>query len=87
MSNLEIVTSESMLRNFPFDGENLFTFAEWKSRGYIVQKGQKAFLTTKLWKKIIKQNKQTGKTESYFVLVPAYLFTSNQVKKLESVYA
>ncbi len=83
MSNLEIIKSESTFKNFPFDGENLFTFQEWKARGYIVQKGQKAFLTTKLWKKVTKVNKETGKTESYFVLVPAYLFTVQQVKKLE----
>ena len=27
------------------------TFAEWKKRGYIVQKGEKAIIKTKLWMK------------------------------------
>ena len=83
MSNLEIITNESMLRNFPFDGENLFTFNEWKQRGYSVQKGQKAFIKTKLWKKTSKKNKDTGETETYFILVTACLFNIQQVEKIE----
>jgi hypothetical protein len=84
MSNLEIVSSESMLRNFPYNGENLFTFKEWLNRGMIVQKGEKAFIKTKLWQKTIKKDKETGEIKNYFVLVNANLFTENQVKPIEN---
>lgn len=83
MSNQEIISNESMLKNFPYDGSNLLTFGEWKKKGYVPRKGEKAFLSTKLWKKVSKKNEQTGKTESFFVLVNAFLFTSAQVVKLE----
>jgi hypothetical protein len=83
MSNLEIITNESTLKNFPYDGSNLLTFGEWKKRGYVPRKGEKAFLSTKLWKKTTKIDKQTGKTESFFCLVTSHLFTFDQVTKLE----
>ena len=50
MSNKEILTTESALRGFIYTGDNLKTFAEWKKAGYTVIKGQKAFISTNLWK-------------------------------------
>ena len=32
MSNREIVLSEAMLKGFEYDGQNLFTFQEWKKK-------------------------------------------------------
>ena len=83
MSNKEIVFNEAMMRGFEYTGENLFTFQEWKKRGYSVIKGQKAFISTNLWKPVVKKDKETGKTENIMIMTKASLFTSEQVKKIE----
>jgi hypothetical protein len=85
MSNPEIIASAATLKNFAYDGNNLFTFAEWKSRGYIVQKGQHAFISTKLWKKVTKTDKKTGKTETNFYMVTSHLFNPDQVKPIQEL--
>lgn len=64
------------------------TFAEWKKRGFIVKKGQKAVIKTKLWmktKKKIDKEKELNEDniEEYFVLVNACLFGENQVERIE----
>ena len=79
MSNLEIISTECMMKGFNYDGENLFTFQEWKKRGYSVKKGEKAFLQTSIWKHTTKKNKD-GKEETRMFLTKASLFTMNQVQ-------
>lgn len=83
MSNKEIVTSEAILKGFEYNGQNLFTFQEWKKRGYSVIKGEKAFISTSLWKPVVKKDKETGKTERIMIMTKASLFTAEQVKKIE----
>ena len=83
MSNREIVTSEAILKGFEYNGQNLFTFQEWKKRGYSVIKGQKAFISTNLWKPVTKKDKETGKTENIMIMTKASLFSADQVKKIE----
>lgn len=74
MSNIEIVETEKMLKGIEGD---LYTYQEWKQRGMQVQKGQKAILTTKLWKQITK--KIEGIEQKKFYLVNASLFHESQV--------
>lgn len=83
MSNREIVTAEAMLKGFEYDGQNLFTFQEWKKRGYSVLKGQKAFISTTLWKPVTSKDKETGKEEKRMIMTKASLFTIDQVAKIE----
>ena len=83
MSNKEIVFNEAMMRGFEYTGENLFTFQEWKKRGYSVIKGQKAFISTNLWKPVTKKDKETGTEKRIMITVKASLFTAEQVKKIE----
>ena len=83
MSNREIVTTEAMLKGFEYDGQNLFTFQEWKKRGYSVIKGQKAFISTNLWKPVMKKDKESGTEKRIMIMTKASLFTADQVKKIE----
>lgn len=72
--------------NFNYDGTNLKTFAEWRKCGYVVQKGQKAFIKVKLWTPIKKKEKDKKGNEievTKFYLKMAALFTRDQVKPLE----
>lgn len=79
MSNLEIIETEKALKGI--EGE-LYTYQEWKNQGYQVQKGEKAILTTKLWKQVTK--KIEGIETKKFYLVNAALFTSEQVAPINN---
>lgn len=79
MSNIEIVETEKMLAGI--DGD-LYTYQEWKQRGYQVQKGQKATLKTKLWKQVTK--KIEGVEQKKFYLVNASLFHESQVAPINN---
>lgn len=83
MSNVEILINECTLKGFEYDGENLKTYQEWKKEGYQVQKGEKAFLQTKLWIPITRYNKETKKKEEHFIQKTSSLFTDKQVKKIK----
>lgn len=82
MTNREIIDSEKVKIGIPLD-EELHTYAIWKSLGYQVQKGQKAIVSTKLWKNVDVTNKKTGKKEQKMILCNASLFSYEQVKKIE----
>lgn len=64
----------------------IHTFAEWKSCGYMVKKGEHAALTVSIWKpktskKKDEKNVEADKEEnSGFFLTTAYLFTKQQVE-------
>ena len=81
MSNREIISTEAMLRGFEYTGDNLFTFQEWKNRGYSVKKGEKTFLQTSIWKRTTKKDKD-GKEISKMFMTKASLFTIDQVQLL-----
>lgn len=87
MTNKEIIFNECLLKGYPYNGENLFTFQEWRQRGYTVKRGEKAFLKCKLWKRVTKTVTcpKTGKDikENGFILANASLFTIDQVTALE----
>lgn len=66
-------------------GLPLYTFQEWKKKGYAVKKGEHARLTCYLWQKTVPYTNREGKTiipEKAFRRVKAFLFTEEQVKKL-----
>ena len=75
MSNIEIIETQKAITGI--DGD-LYTYQEWKQRGYQVQKGQKAMLSTKLWKQVTK--KIEGIETKKFYLVNASLFHESQVQ-------
>lgn len=97
MTNLEIVIGEALtqgvfteeqIQGYLSEGDlPLKTFKSWQDAGYIVRKGQKARLQTKLWQlKPKKKKDDAGDPEDdkneRFILVPAYLFTMDQVTKI-----
>lgn len=97
MTNIEIIvneaiqnklyTKEEVLERIEKCGElPLHTFQAWKSKGYVVKKGEKATIVTKLWKYKTftvknKQGEEEERTKCY--LYPAYLFTEAQVERIE----
>lgn len=86
MSNFEIIGTEAMLVGYEYNGENLFTFAEWQQRGYKVIKGQKALINTTLWKPVVKTNKETGAEEKQYIMVKASLFSAEQVEEMSQEF-
>jgi len=68
-ANQEIITQEAMFKGFEYNGNNLDTFEGWRSKGYVVRRGQKAFIKTHLFT----QGKNRRK-------ILEYLFTDKQVE-------
>lgn len=82
MTNIEIIQMEKINNKLDPDME-LHTYKIWQSLGYQVQKGQKAIVSTKLWKNVDVTDKKTGKKEQKMILCNASLFSYEQVKKIE----
>lgn len=81
---------------------NLLTFAEWKRKGFSVQKGQKAKFSCKLWKKLSQAElekekkrleekaKQEGKKPTKpksFVMTTCHFFLPSQVEEVKKKVA
>ncbi len=69
----------------------LHTFQTWKELGYSVKKGEHAKVTTRLWKRTKKgqgaktpEELEEAKIKNHFYLTKAFLFTSEQVEKIEA---
>ena len=67
----------------------IHTFAEWKSCGYMVKKGEHAALTVSIWKPKTRKKKDEKTVDaqeenSGFFLTTAYLFTKNQVEAIKT---
>lgn len=82
MSNKEIIATEAMLKGIEYDGNNLFTFQEWKKRGYSVKKGEKAAVKTSIWKHVVREDKEGNKIKKMF-LTSASLFYIDQVQLIK----
>lgn len=87
-TNKEMIEEMAMLIGYEYDGTNLKTFQEWAKAGYIVKKGEKAFLALELWKpfnKKLDEKDENGKPkeEQRFMLKMSHLFTPAQVEKGE----
>lgn len=89
MTNREIIAQELELMGEDAIGvEEVLTFAEWQRKGYTVNKGEKAFIQTKLWKpmsvkvkEVDSKGKETEEKKRVFKMVNTALFTINQVTK------
>jgi len=68
-ANQEIISQEAFMKGFNYDGNNLDTFEGWRSKGYVVRRGQKAFIKTHLF--------TYGKNRRKIL---EYLFTDKQVE-------
>lgn len=69
--------------------EEMHTFQTWKSLGFSVQKGQKAKVTTRLWRYNSKKKKsednnekEDGENSRDYYLCKAFLFSASQVAKI-----
>ena len=87
-TNKEMIEEMANLTGYEYDGENLKTFQEWAKAGYIVKKGEKAFMALELWKPFTKkldEKDENGKEkeEQRFMLKMSSLFTPEQVEKGE----
>ena len=85
LSNVEILKAECSEKGFLYDGNNLFTYNEWKKRGYQVKKGEKCFIKTKLWKTVPNKKEESNNKDENdkCVMVTACLFTINQVELIK----
>lgn len=77
MSNREIVSTECMLKGIK---EEVYTYAEWRKRGYQVKRGQRACITTQLWKQVKYKDKSTEEEKTKMVMTKASLFSRSQVE-------
>ena len=86
-TNKELLKLACMEVGYLYDGENLFTYNEWKKRGYQVKKGEKCFLKTRLWKTVPhkKDNKDNNQDEkeNKCLMTTACLFTIDQVEPIK----
>jgi hypothetical protein len=94
-TNRQMIEEMANVMGFEYTGMNLYTFNEWAKEGLIVKKGEKAFMSLKLWhpydeKQVDENNKpiideKTGKQKikKSFVLKLTHLFTAEQVEKGE----
>lgn len=96
MTNLNIIVNEAVANKI-FTKEEaieiikergelpIHTFQAWKSKGYIVKKGEKAKIATRLWKfkkgTVENDDGKEEERENYY-LCKAYLFTEEQVEKI-----
>lgn len=84
---LEEVTKVAILEGTIQENERLNTFLYWKCNGYHVKRGEKACVTTKLWKRKTRKQQENEEDEENensdrnYILVNAYLFSSSQVEK------
>lgn len=72
-TNEQIIEELASQKGYIYTGNNLHTFAEWKEKGYIPIRGQKAFIKCRLWSK--------GKNRR---LIPSALFTREQVTRINN---
>jgi hypothetical protein len=87
-TNREMIEETAMMMGFEYDGHNLKTFNEWAKEGFIVKKGEKAFMALELWKPFTKKldekdEKGKEKEETRFMLKMSHLFIAEQVEKGE----
>ena len=81
MTNEQILLEATEAIGFEWDGDNLFTYAEWKARGKQVKRGAKALITTSLWRPFtVEEEKDGEKKVKRFKMVKCYLFSDEQVE-------
>jgi len=69
-SNYDIILREANRKGFNYTGDNLLSYVQWQSKGFMIKREQKAFIMVHLWNQGENRRKiLTG------------LFTSEQVQK------
>lgn len=82
MTNQEIIEKQKMFRGMPLETP-LYTYAEWKQRGFQVKRGESSKIKFKIWKKSkSKKTEDDEEKKSHFFLVNTAFFTFNQVEKI-----
>lgn len=101
MTNLDIIVNDAIAANiftksqieaYLLEGDiPLKSYKQWFDSGFVVKRGETARLKTRLWlpKKSKKDSKNTKESEQIknYVLVSTYLFTADQVVKIDSLHA
>ena len=64
--------------------EEIHTYTAWKELGYQVQKGQKAVAKFLIWKRKVKTDDETGKSEAKMFMTRAAFFTRGQVQAISA---
>lgn len=84
ITNKEIILRYKLEHNIPIETE-LYTFATWRSMGFIVKKGSVCKHRLSLWKHkektVIKDGQEV--TSGYCFGKTCYLFTREQVEKIK----
>lgn len=63
--------------------EEIHTYSAWKSKGYQVQKGQKAIAQFPVWKMVVKKSEEEDKPDTQKMYMKnAHFFTKAQVEKI-----
>lgn len=82
MTNAQIIETEKMLRGITSE---LHTFEGWKSRGFMVKKGEHAAASFSIWKHVKKRSKDSEDGEQGFCMMKkAHFFTAEQVQPLRA---
>ena len=80
VTNTELMIMFRLENNIGEDVE-LYTFSEWKKRGYSIKKGEHAKYQTTLWKYKTKPNKKDSEvSQGYCFMKKTHLFTREQVE-------
>ena len=82
VTNRELMMVFRLENNIGEDVE-LYTFSEWKKRGYMVKKGEHAKYHTTLWKHKTKSSKEDSEVvQGYCFMKKTHLFTREQVEPM-----
>ena len=76
-----INTAELVLSGILDPGDVIHTYQGWKSRGYQVQKGEKAIAKFSIWKYVTRKKKDGSEEQKMFLKNSAW-FTQKQVSKI-----
>ena len=98
MTNFQIIANAAVFEGLYTEDEALaileeqgelplHTFAEWKKRGYIVRKGQRAVLTCQIWRfkgkgKPVEPSEDDEKNRRDFYMTKAFFFGPEQVEQI-----
>lgn len=82
VTNTEIMSRYRLENNIP-DTIHLYTFGDWKRRGFHVKKGERSRHKVSLWTKVEKITDENGRQRTKCHMRTAYLFEDSQVEKIE----
>ena len=81
ITNTEIMSRYRLENNIP-ESVHLYTFGDWKKKGYHVKKGERSRHKLSLWTKAKTITDENGKERTKCYMRTAYLFEDSQVEKI-----